>query len=89
MVDLDTALGEQLLNAAIGQPKRRYQRTARTMLSDRKRKPATWTAEWQQREGGGGFPSQQSGCLGPVASDAPLPPCPEAGPPDRRPRHLS
>jgi hypothetical protein len=33
MVDLDPALGEQLFNVAVGQPKRRYQRTARTTTS--------------------------------------------------------
>jgi hypothetical protein len=40
VVDLDAALGEQFLDIAIGQPKRRYQRTASTITSEGKRKPA-------------------------------------------------
>jgi len=40
VVDLDTALGEELLEVAVGQPKRRYQRTASTIASDGKQKPA-------------------------------------------------
>jgi hypothetical protein len=37
MVDLDATLGEQLLDVAVGSPKRRYQRTASTMTSGGKR----------------------------------------------------
>jgi hypothetical protein len=42
MVDLDAALGEQLLDVAIGQaePNRKYQRTATTITSGGNRKPA-------------------------------------------------
>jgi hypothetical protein len=40
VVDLDAALGEQFLDVAVGQPKRRYQWTARMMTSGGKRKPA-------------------------------------------------
>jgi hypothetical protein len=41
VVDLDAALGEQLLDIAIGQPKAQgYQPTASTITSEGKRKPA-------------------------------------------------
>jgi hypothetical protein len=40
MVDLDPALGEQLLDVAVSRAKRRYQRTASTITSEGKRKPA-------------------------------------------------
>jgi hypothetical protein len=36
---LDAALGEQLFDVALDRPKRRYQRTARTMTSGGKQKP--------------------------------------------------
>jgi hypothetical protein len=40
VVDLDATLGEQLLDVAEGQAKRRYQRTASTIISGGKQKPA-------------------------------------------------
>jgi hypothetical protein len=40
MVDLDPSFGEQFLDVAVRRPRRRYQRTARTMTSGGKRKPA-------------------------------------------------
>jgi hypothetical protein len=40
VVDLDAALGEQLFDVAVGQPKRSYQRTASTMTSGGKQQPA-------------------------------------------------
>jgi hypothetical protein len=40
VVDLDATLGEEFLNVAVGQPKRRYQRTASTITADGKRKRA-------------------------------------------------
>jgi hypothetical protein len=40
VIDLDPALGEELFDVAVARPKRRYQRTARTMTSGGKRKPA-------------------------------------------------
>jgi hypothetical protein len=41
VIDLDAASGEQLLDVAIGQrAKRRYQRTAGTITSGGKQKPA-------------------------------------------------
>jgi hypothetical protein len=40
VVHLDTPLGEELLDVAVRQAERRYQRTASTITSDGKRKPA-------------------------------------------------
>jgi hypothetical protein len=40
VVDLDAALGEQLFDVAVGEAKRRYQRTASTITSGGKQKPA-------------------------------------------------
>jgi hypothetical protein len=40
MVDVDASLGQQLLDVAVGQAKRRYQRTATTMTLGGRRKPA-------------------------------------------------
>ena len=40
MVDLDTAFGEQFFDVAEDRPKRRYQRTASTITSGGKQKPA-------------------------------------------------
>jgi hypothetical protein len=40
VVDLDTALGEYLLDVAVGQAEARYQRTASTITSGGKPKPA-------------------------------------------------
>jgi dihydropteroate synthase len=40
VVDLDAALGQQLFDVAVRQAKRRYQRTASTITSGGKRKPA-------------------------------------------------
>jgi hypothetical protein len=40
VVDPDPALGEQFLDIAVGEPKRRYQRTASTITSGGKQKPA-------------------------------------------------
>jgi hypothetical protein len=40
VVDLDAAFGEQFLGVAVGETERSYQRTASTITSDGKRKPA-------------------------------------------------
>ena len=40
MVDLDAPLGEEFLDVAIDSPKHRYQRTASTITSAGKQKPA-------------------------------------------------
>jgi hypothetical protein len=40
VINLDAALGKQLLNVPVGQPKRRYQRTASTITSGGNRNPA-------------------------------------------------
>jgi len=40
VVDPDPAFGEQFLDVAIGQPKAKYQRTASTITSGGKQKPA-------------------------------------------------
>jgi hypothetical protein len=53
MIDLDPALGEQLLDISIRKTNRRYQRTARTITSGGNRKPlnaegATWEL-WRER----------------------------------------
>jgi hypothetical protein len=39
VVDLDAVVGEQLLHVAVGGPKRRYQRIARTMMLSGKENP--------------------------------------------------
>jgi hypothetical protein len=40
MIDLDPALGQELFHVAIGEPERKYQRTARRITSGGNRKPA-------------------------------------------------
>jgi hypothetical protein len=40
VVHLDTPLGEEFLDVAVGQPEAQYQRTASTITSAGKRKPA-------------------------------------------------
>jgi hypothetical protein len=55
------SFSEQLLDVAVRQPEARYQRTARTITSGGKRKPAK--ADRVARAGeGGGFPWRQSRC---------------------------
>jgi hypothetical protein len=51
VVDLDPALGEELFDIAVGDPKRRYQRTTTTMTSDGKRKPTEADREAGARRG--------------------------------------
>jgi len=51
MVDLDATLSQEFLDVAIDSPKRRYQRTASTMMSGGKRKPAKADREVGARPG--------------------------------------
>ena len=53
VVDLDTTVGEEFLDVAVGQAEARYQRTATTMTSGGKRNPRRRTAELEYGEGGG------------------------------------
>jgi hypothetical protein len=72
VVDVDAALGEQFFDVAVGQPKRRYQRTASTMTSggngSRRRRIVL-----REQDEGGEFSCRQSCCSDADAADAAVP----------------
>jgi hypothetical protein len=72
VVGLDPALGEQFLDVAVRPPKRRYQRTARTMMSGGKRNPRGETS-WREQDAGGEFSYRQSHWSDTVAAHAQCP----------------
>jgi len=75
VVGLDPALGEQFLDVAVGPPKRRYQRTASTMMSGGNENPRGETS-WREQDEGGEF-SYRS--LTGRTRSPPIQQCPEVG----------
>ena len=72
VVGLDPALGEQFLGVAVRPPKRRYQRTARTMMSGGNETPRGETS-WREQDEGGEFSYRQSHRSDAVAAHAQCP----------------